>query len=60
MGLIVSDLSKKYGNNTVVNHISFEMDKPGVYALLGTNGAGKTTTIRMMLNMLSKDSGKVL
>lgn len=60
MGLVVSDLSKKYGNNIVVNHISFEMDKPGVYALLGTNGAGKTTTIRMMLNMLSRDSGKVL
>ena len=34
MGLIVSDLSKKYGNNTVVNHISFEMDKPGVLSLI--------------------------
>lgn len=41
MGLVVSDLSKKYGNKTVVNHISFEIPKPGVYALLGTNGAGK-------------------
>lgn len=60
MGLVVSDLSKKYGNKTVVNHISFEIPKPGVYALLGTNGAGKTTTIRMMLGMLSKDSGEVL
>lgn len=60
MGLTVSDLSKKYGRNTVVDHISFQMDKPGVYALLGTNGAGKTTTIRMMLNMLSRDSGEVL
>lgn len=60
MGLKVSDLSKKYGNRTVVNHISFEMTKPGVYALLGTNGAGKTTTLRMMLNMLSRDSGEVL
>ncbi|MBS7176905.1 MAG: ATP-binding cassette domain-containing protein, partial [Clostridiales bacterium] len=53
MSLIVSDLSKKYGEKTVVNHISFSMPKPGVYALLGTNGAGKTTTIRMMLGMLS-------
>lgn len=60
MGLKVSDLSKKYGSRTVVNHISFEMTKPGVYALLGTNGAGKTTTLRMMLNMLSRDSGEVL
>lgn len=60
MGLKVTDLSKKYGNKTVVDHISFEMEKPGVYALLGTNGAGKTTSIRMILDMLDKDTGDVL
>ncbi|MBQ8138105.1 MAG: ATP-binding cassette domain-containing protein [Lachnospiraceae bacterium] len=60
MGLKVTDLSKKYGNKTVVDHISFEMEKPGVYALLGTNGAGKTTSIRMILDMLDKDTGEVL
>ena len=60
MSLIVSDLSKKYGNKTVVDHISFSTEKPGVYALLGTNGAGKTTTIRMMLGILAKDGGEVL
>ena len=59
MGLIVSDLSKKYGDKTVVDHISFSMEKPGVYALLGTNGAGKTTSIRMILDMLDKDTGSV-
>ena len=60
MSLIVSDLSKKYGEKVVLNHLSFEMKEPGVYALLGTNGAGKTTAIRMILGMLSKDSGEVL
>ena len=60
MSLTVSNLSKKYGNETVLDHLSFEMPEPGVYALLGTNGAGKTTTIRMMLGMLAKDSGEVL
>ncbi|MBR1650509.1 MAG: ATP-binding cassette domain-containing protein [Lachnospiraceae bacterium] len=60
MGLKVTDLSKKYGNKTIVDHISFEMEKPGVYALLGTNGAGKTTSIRMILDMLDKDTGEVL
>lgn len=60
MGLIVKDLFKKYGEKTVVDHISFSMDKPGVYALLGTNGAGKTTSIRMILDMLDKDGGEVL
>lgn len=60
MSLEVKNLQKKYGENIVVNHLSFCMDKPGVYALLGTNGAGKTTSIRMILGMLSKDGGEVL
>ena len=60
MSLIVSNLSKKYGSKTVLDRLSFEMPKSGVYALLGTNGAGKTTAIRMMLGMLAKDSGEVL
>ena len=60
MSLQVKDLTKKYGGRVVVDHLSFEMDHPGVYALLGTNGAGKTTAIRMMLNMLARDGGEVL
>ncbi|HZW49477.1 MAG TPA: ATP-binding cassette domain-containing protein [Bacillota bacterium] len=60
MSLIVSNLTKKYDEKIVVDNLSFEMKKPGVYALLGTNGAGKTTAIRMMLDMLSRDGGEVL
>jgi len=60
MSFEVKDIYKKYGDKTVVNHLSFTMDKPGVYALLGTNGAGKTTSIRMILGMLLKDGGEVL
>lgn len=60
MSLDVIDLTKRYGEKTVVDHLSFSMPKPGVYALLGTNGAGKTTTIRMMLGILSRDGGQVL
>lgn len=60
MSLEVRNLVKKYGEKTVVNNLSFKMEKPGVYALLGTNGAGKTTTLRIMLGMLSHDSGEVL
>ncbi len=60
MSLIVKDLTKKYGEKTVVDHLSFAMEKPGVYALLGTNGAGKTTSIRMMLGMLARDGGETL
>ncbi len=60
MSLTVTHLSKKYGDKTVVQDLSFAMPEPGVFALLGTNGAGKTTSIRMMLGMLSRDSGEVL
>lgn len=59
MGLEVKELVKKYGEKTVVDHLSFSMDKPGVYALLGTNGAGKTTSIRIILGMLASDGGTV-
>lgn len=60
MSLVVRNLRKSYGEKVVVDNLSFEMEKPGVYALLGTNGAGKTTSIRMMLNMLARDGGEVL
>lgn len=59
MSLIVEHLTKKYGEKTVVDDLSFTMPDSGVYALLGTNGAGKTTSIRMMLGMLAKDGGSV-
>ncbi len=60
MSLTVTNLSKQYGSKTVLESLSFEMKKPGVYALLGTNGAGKTTAIRMILRMLSRNSGEVI
>ena len=60
MSLEVKNLTKKYGEKTVVDGLSFVLEKPGVYALLGTNGAGKTTSIRMILGMLAKDGGEVL
>lgn len=58
--LEVKNLTKMYGEKTVVDNLSFSIEKPGVYALLGTNGAGKTTSIRMILGMLAKNGGEVL
>ena len=60
MSLEVKNLTKKYGDKTVVDNLSFKLEKPGVYALLGTNGAGKTTSLRMILGMLAKDGGEIL
>lgn len=59
MGIIVENVSKTYIDKKAVDNISFEFNKPGVFALLGTNGAGKTTTIRMILGIIKKDSGKI-
>ncbi len=59
MGLKVENVTKKFEDKVAVDSISFEIDKPGVFGLLGTNGAGKTTTIRMMLGILKKDQGKI-
>ena len=57
MSLKVEHIVKRFGEYTAVDDLSFEINSPGVFALLGTNGAGKTTTIRMILGMLSADSG---
>ena len=59
MGLKIENVSKSFGRKLVVDNISIELDKPGVFGLLGTNGAGKSTTIRMLLGILKKDKGTI-
>lgn len=59
MSLILKNVSKSYGKKLVVDNINITLKKPGVFGLLGTNGAGKTTTIRMLLDILKKDSGEI-
>ena len=59
MGLKLENVSKKFVGKQAVDNISFEVNEPGVFGLLGTNGAGKTTTIRMLLGIIKKDSGEI-
>ena len=59
MSLILKNVSKTFVGKKAVDNISLEIEKPGVYGLLGTNGAGKTTTIRMLLGIIKKDSGEI-
>lgn len=59
MGLVLNNVSKTFVGKIAVDNISFELNKPGVFGLLGTNGAGKTTTIRMLLGIIKKDSGEI-
>ncbi len=59
MSLIIKDVSKNFAEKKAVDQISFSLEKPGVFGLLGTNGAGKTTTIRMILGIIRKDEGTI-
>ena len=58
-GLILENVSKTFVEKKAVEGISFSLNKPGAFGLLGTNGAGKTTTIRMLLGIIKKDSGEI-
>jgi ABC-2 type transport system ATP-binding protein len=55
----VSNLTKKYGENVVVDNISFSVEKGEVFGILGPNGAGKTTTLEMIEAMRPIDGGFV-
>jgi ABC-2 type transport system ATP-binding protein len=57
--LSVIALRKEFSSGIAVDGVSFEAGKGEVFGLLGPNGAGKTTTIRMILNILTPDSGKI-
>jgi len=57
--IIVDKLTKKFGNFTAVNNISFSVRKGEIFAFLGPNGAGKTTTIKILTTLLSPTSGNV-
>ncbi|CEK37971.1 ABC transporter ATP-binding protein [Paraclostridium sordellii] len=55
----VSNLQKKYNNNTVLKGISFDVDDGTIFALLGTNGSGKTTTLECMEGILKHSSDQI-
>lgn len=54
----VEHLTKKFGDFTAVNNISFKVEEGEIFGFLGANGAGKTTAIKMMCGLLQPTSGK--
>lgn len=58
--ITISNLSKSYKGKKVVDDLSFTMKKGQLFALLGSNGAGKSTTIKMILDLVKKDSGEIM
>ena len=59
MRITAKNLIKIYGYRSVVNDVSFEVNKGEVVGLLGPNGAGKTTTFYMIVGLVKADEGQV-
>lgn len=55
--LTIENLTKKFGNLTAVDNLSFSIEKGNVYGILGPNGSGKSTTLGIVLNVVNKTSG---
>ena len=55
--IIISSLTKKFGDITAVDNLNIKIKKNTIFGLVGPDGAGKTTTIRMLLSLLTPDSG---
>ena len=54
------DLSKRYGQRTVVDRLNLRVPQGSVYGFLGPNGSGKSTTMKMLLSLVEPSSGRVL
>ncbi len=60
MGIIeLQNITKSYENHVAVDDLSLQIPKGSIYGFIGPNGSGKTTTIRMIMNILYPDSGKI-
>ena len=61
-GKVISadNLTKKFGDFTAVDAISFDVNKGEIFGFLGANGAGKSTAIRMLCGILEPTSGDAL
>src|SRR5436190_18091214 len=57
--LRVEGVTKRFGDFTAVDDLSFEVRPGRVFGFLGPNGAGKTTTIRMIVGITKPDSGSI-
>ncbi|MDP3726992.1 MAG: ABC transporter ATP-binding protein [bacterium] len=57
--LEVKNLTKKFGNFTAVDNLSFSIKEGEILGLLGPNGAGKTTTIHMLLDLTTPTTGEI-
>ena len=55
----VTDLTKRYGDRTAVDSVSFSVEEGEIFGILGPNGAGKTTTVESIAGLRSPDGGSI-
>jgi len=58
--IIVENLTKKYGNQTAIDGISFQVNKGEIIGFIGPNGAGKSTTMKIMTSYMAPTSGNII
>lgn len=57
LAIVAHDLTRRFGNFTAVDHITFDVKAGEVFGFLGANGAGKTTAIKMLTGLLAPTAG---
>jgi ABC-2 type transport system ATP-binding protein len=59
LGLVMEHINKSFAEFLVIKDLSMEVKEGAIFGFLGANGAGKTTTMRMILDILRPDSGRI-
>ena len=58
LAIVATDLTRRFGSFTAVDHITFDVKAGEVFGFLGANGAGKTTAMKMLIGLLEPTSGE--
>lgn len=53
------EITKRYVGHLAVDRLSLSVPQGSIYGILGPNGAGKSTTLRMVMNIIARDSGSI-
>src|SRR5882757_11136481 len=56
--IVCENLTRRFGNFTAVDHVSFTVSKGSIFGFLGPNGSGKSTVIRMLCGLLEPTEGR--
>ena len=59
MSIVLTDLTKHYGSQLVVSHVSLEIEEGELFVLLGSSGSGKSTILRLIAGLVPPDAGRI-